>query len=324
MFGYNIAKHPVLDQKMICLWSEEDHYRRSEAKLLPGFGSNLCSFIVDGLEYLHQAPMPVIGTKFFGTPILYPFPNRVRNCRFTFDGVEYHLPDNDGGRSLHCLVADTPFDYEIPVVKDDSISVATHLQILPGHPVFQQFPIANRLDLIYTLKNDSVEIIVKITNLDEEKRFPFGFGIHPYFNIFGSKADTLLHVPAKKWMEAISLLPTGNLIDMEKSPADLSIPTPIKGLTLDEVWYGMDPKKPQSIIYQTINRKLVLKASDIFTHSVTYTPLLEPFVCVENQTNSTDCHNLYSRGFEKESHLLILNPGESISGTLQFSVEKLS
>lgn len=323
MFGYNIAKHPVLDQKMICLWSEEDHYRKSELKLLPGFGSNMCSFMVDGLEYLHQAPMSVIGTKFFGMPLLYPFPNRVRNCRFTFDGTEYHLPDNDGGRSLHGLIADVPFEYETPVVKDDFVSVTTRLDLKPGHPVYEQFPIANRLELTFTLKDDSVDIDIRVTNLDANKRFPFGFGVHPYFNVFGMKAQTLLYVPAKKWMEAVSLMPTGNLVDMDKAPADLSKPTMIKGLTLDEVWFGMDPKKPQSIIYEAINRKLVLRATEIFTHSVTYTPPFESFICVENQTNSTDCHNLYARGLEKESHLLILDPGKSISGTLQFAIEKL-
>ncbi len=323
MFGYNIAKHPVMDQKMICLWSEEDHYRKSEAKLLPGFGSNLCSFAVDGLEYLHQAPMPVIGTKFFGVPLLYPFPNRVRNCRFTFDGVEYRLPDNDGGRSLHCLVADAPFEYETPVVKDDAVSVKTRLDIVPGHPLHDIFPIANRLELVYTLRNDSVEISVKITNLDSEKRFPFGFGVHPYFNIYGTKDQVRLHVPAKKWMEAVSQLPTGKLVNMEDAPADLSKPIPIKGLTLDEVWFGMEPKKPMAIIYEAIGRKLMLKASEIFTHSVTYTPPFEAFLCVENQTNATDCHNLYARGLEREAHLLILAPGESIGGMLSFAAERI-
>lgn len=323
MFGYHIAKHPVLDQKMICLWSEEDHCRKSEINLLPGFGSNLCSFAVDGLEYLHQAPMPVIGTKYFGTPVLYPFPNRVRNCRFTFDGVEYRLPDNDGGRSLHLLVSDAQFESETPVVKDDAVSVKTRLDIVPGHPLYDIFPIANRLELVYTLRNSSVDIDVRITNLDSKKRFPFGFGIHPYFNIFGTKDQVHLHVPAKKWMEAVSLLPTGKLVDPDEAPADLSKPTAIKGLTLDEVWFGMEAKKPQSITYDAIGRKLVMKASEIFTHSVTYTPPFEAFLCVENQTNSTDCHNLYARGFEKEAHLLILDPGESIGGTLSFLIERI-
>ena len=323
MYGYNFAKHPVLDQKMICLWSENDHVRKTEAKLLPEFGSNLCSYSVDGIEFLHQAPMPVIGSKFFGTPVLYPFPNRIRNCRFTFDGTEYVLPDNDGGRSLHGLVYDTPFQFETPVVTDDDISVKTKLEILPGHPIYKLFPIANSLELNYILGADGLTIQVKISNLDQEKRFPFGFGIHPYFNVLGLKSQVKLYVPAKKWMEAVNLIPTGRLIDLDKSPADLSKPTKLSGLNLDEVWYGMEPKKPQAIIYEALGKKMVLYASDIFTHSVTYTPPFESFLCVENQTNSTDCHNLYAKGFEEEAHLLILKPGESISGTIRFCLEDI-
>src|SRR5260370_8872909 len=31
-----------------------------------------------------------------GIPILFPFPNRIRGGRFTWDGKDYHLPCNEG------------------------------------------------------------------------------------------------------------------------------------------------------------------------------------------------------------------------------------
>ncbi len=323
MFGFNFANHPVFGQKVLCMWEEEDRYRKSEIRLFPGMGANLYSYMVDGIEYLHQAPMPVIGKKFFGIPLLYPFPNRVRNCRFTFDGVEYVLPDNDGGRSLHGLVSDAPFELQTPVVTDDSVSAVASIEIVPGHPLYSIFPISNRLDVTFGLSFNGLTMNFKVTNLDEKKRFPFGLGIHPYFNVHGTKKQVRIQVPAKKWMEAVSLMPTGKLLNLDKGPADLSDPTVLAGLNLDDVWYGMDVMKPMTIYYDALSRKLCLYASNIFTHSVVYTPPFESFFCMENQTNATDCHNLHTKGFVDESHLLILDPGQSITGTIMMKVEPL-
>ena len=323
MYGYNFAKHPVLDQKIICMWSEEDHDRKREVRLLPQYGANLYSYQVDGIEYLHQAPMPVIGKKFFGIPLLYPFPNRVGNCRFTFDGTEYVLPDNDGGRTLHGLISDAPFEVETPVVTDEEISVKTWLEIPSGHPIYKIFPIANRLEVTYTLGTEGLKLTFKVTNLDPSKRFPFGLGIHPYFNVHGLRSQVRIQVPAKKWMEAVNLMPTGKLVDLDDAPADLTNPTPLTGLNLDDVWYGMDPMKPMTISYDALGKRLSVYATKIFTHSVTFTPPCEAFFCLENQTNSTDCHNLYAKGLEEESHLLILNPGESVSGSILMKVESI-
>lgn len=323
MYAYNISRHPVLDTRMVSLWQEEEHHRPAEISLLPDFGSNLCSFRVDGIEYLHQAPMPILGTFYFGTPVLYPFPNRVRGCQFTFDGVTYHLPDDDNGRTLHGLIRRHAFEMETPVITDENISVLTRLTIDERHPLYSLFPIGNQLEIRYTLERQRLTFEVKITNLDREKRFPFGFGIHPYFNIHGERESVRLQVPAKKWMESAALLPTGNLVALKDAPVDLSSPQPLSALDLDDVWYGMEPEKPQSIHYERLHRRLVLYASDIFTHSVTYTPSGQPFLCVENQTNATDAHNLYAAGKQEAAHLLILNPGESIEGTIRFAIEAL-
>lgn len=86
MFGYHIARHPILNLPMICLWTETDHFRRAEVRIVPDYGSNICSYSVDGIEYLHQGFTDVGGMKFFGMPMMYPFPNRISGCRVDFNG----------------------------------------------------------------------------------------------------------------------------------------------------------------------------------------------------------------------------------------------
>lgn len=323
MYNYNIRKHPVLNTRMITLWQEEDHNRPAEISLLPDFGSNLCSYRIDGIEYLHQAPMPNFGIYYFGTPILYPFPNRIRNRKMSFDGVDYQFHDDDHGHTLHAFIRDHVFEMETPVITDENISVKTVLTIEKGHPIYAQFPIANRLEMRYMLERGELTFSMKVTNLDSHKRFPFGFGIHPYFNVLGTRSSVKIQVPAKKWMDKINLLPTGKLVELKDAPVDISQPQPLSELDLDDVWFGMEPDRPQSVFYECLHRKLVMHTSDIFTHSVTYTPAGQPFFCMENQTCSTDAVNLSAAGKEKEAHLLILDPGESIEGWVRFSIESL-
>jgi aldose 1-epimerase len=43
--------------------------------------------------------------------------------------------------------------------------------------------------------------------------------------------------------------------------------------------------------------------------------------CIENQTCSTDAHNLHARGFTREAHLLVLAPGKIARGSLEWQVQ---
>src|SRR5262245_16216395 len=46
-----------------------------------------------------------------GIPILFPFPNRIRDGRFTWDGKEYQLPRNDGTKqnAIHGFACRRPW-----------------------------------------------------------------------------------------------------------------------------------------------------------------------------------------------------------------------
>lgn len=323
MFGYNIARHPILNLPMICLWSETERFKRAEVRVVPEYGSNICSYTIDGIEYLHQGFFDVAGMKFFGIPILYPYPNRVDGCKAVINGTEIPLPDTDNGRTLHGLVAAASFSYDTPVMTDDSISVKTSLTIGEEHVLYPYFPVPNRLELTITLSQDGLTVQAKVTNLDGAKDLPFGFGVHPFFNVIGLKNDVLIRVPATGYMENQKLIPTGNVLPMEQGPADLRKLTPLTGLDLDDLWLGMTPLKPIEIIYQSIQRKMTIFASDIFTHAVTYTPQKESFFCLENQTCATNAHRLHHEQKTDVAHLLVLHPGETMMGKLRFSVEAI-
>jgi len=293
------------------------------AEFLPEMGSNLCRLAVGGTEYIYGTVQANGRTILLGTPILYPTPNRVRNAQFTFGGKVYRFTPNDGANFLHGLVREEIWEVDEPIVGMESVSVTARITFDPTRSFWDSFPIRNTLELTYTLRAGTMRFSFGVANEDSYQLLPFGLAIHPYFRIHGKRETVHIQVPAQKWMEAENLLPTGRLVDLEEGPADLREPTPLSDLNLDDVFWGLSESRPQTIYYHDLGKKITLTASDFFTHSVVYTPPERPFFCIENQSSSTDAHNLYSKGMEREAHLTVLPPGASVSAWIEMAVSEL-
>ncbi len=321
---YDIEQHPQTDWRVVRLTCDDDGAaRRTIARFVPEMGSNLIGLEVTGpdgrpIEYLMDLD-PMDGS-ILGTPILYPTPNRVRDAYFNFEGQEFRFEPNNGPHFIHGLVREIPWSYEEPCPSAHGISVRTYYTTSPDTEAYARLPIRNTLELVYTLSPGSLRLDFLVRNEDTEQRLPFGLAIHPYFRVLGPRSSVRLRVPAQKWMEAVDLLPTGRLVNLSEGPADLREPTPLEVLDLDDVFWGLTPSQPQVIYYDEIGTQLTLVASEAFTHSVVYTPAGRPFFCVENQTCSTDAHNLHTRGLQKAAHLLILEPGETLAASVVFHV----
>lgn len=323
-FSYRFDKHRQMGFQVVrlsCAGSDPDpSAEKSVAQFTPEIGSNLFNFKVDGIDYLLDINKDTDPPKLLGTPILYPTPNRVRDAQFTFAGRSFKFKPNNNANFIHGLVRDQLWTYDKPVAAGDSVSISTSITFEPGKDIYDLFPIRNTLKLTYILKADAIRFDFSIHNDDNQSPLPFGLAIHPYFCIIGPRESVRLQVPAQKWMEAIDLLPTGRLIDLENAPADLRKPVRLSQLNLDDVYWGIEPNNPQVIYYDSIGKKVTLTASDFFTHSVIYTPQRSAFFCIENQSCSTDAHNLYAQGLKKEAHLSILAPGETLSAWIEIKV----
>ncbi|MFP3897536.1 MAG: aldose 1-epimerase [Anaerolineales bacterium] len=301
-------------------YQSQDDKNQSALSFSPDRGSNLFRLQVDGQDYLYGLQESRGEQTLLGTPVLYPTPNRVRDATFTFDGRTYTFEPNDGPNFIHGLVRDVSWTYEKPLVTDKGVSASAKIVFRPGKEIYRHFPIRNTLQVTYTLNPSGVRVDFAVHNKSHDSRLPFGLAIHPYFRIIGPRKSVRILSPAKKWMEAIDLLPTGRLLDLEQGPADLRTPTSLETLDLDDVFWGLEPDNPQVIYYDEIGKKITLKASELFTHSVIYTPPGAPFFCIENQSCSTDAHNLYAQGIKKAAHLAILEPGESLNAWIEIEV----
>ncbi len=300
-----------------------DPKRSLEARVVAEAGSNLYSLKIGGTEVLVQpAEWGTTPSLRYGFPVLFPTPNRVRDSKFTFDGANLCIPVKRANSFYPWTGSQAALECGTPRQRTaKSASMETHLDWDSSQPDFKLFPIKHRLSLRFTLDAHGVKLAFTVDNQDT-KRLPFGFAFHPWFQILGSRAETYLRVPAQKHMEAEGLLPTGKLADLAGTPYDLREPVSLEVLKLDDVYWGLTPERIPGYEARDKGIKVSLGGSPEFTHMVVYTPPGRPFFCMENQTCSTDAHNLYAKGLEKEAHLLIAEQGKKVSGWVYVRVEQ--
>ncbi len=292
-------------------------------EICPEAGANMFSMVYDGRELI-QGPenMGEFDGGSRGTPVLYPAPNRVAGGKFSFEGRSFDWGINDKDRFLHALVRDVPWKFEIGPASEDGISVECWIDFTPGTELYEKFAFEHRLSLIYSLDEQGVMVRYRVQNRDE-RTLPFGFALHPYFNFLGSRESAILRVPAQAHMEAIDLMPTGKLEPLAGAPFDITEPTPVPELVLDDVYWGMQQEQPAWIEYREAGIRVELASSAEFTHMVVYIQPRNNFFCVENQTCSTDAHNLHARGLTEESNLLLAGAGETSEGWIHYRISTL-
>lgn len=147
-------------------------------------------------------------TSFRGSN-LFPFPNRIRDGKYSFKDIDYQLDVNfpDESNAIHGLVYKTPF--RIVDKEDGEIGCTLILEYRsepsPGYPFQYLFKI------IYKLKEfEGFECKIKVANMTDQS-IPVGHGWHPYFLADSDKVDELsLQFPAESMLEVDERnIPTG-------------------------------------------------------------------------------------------------------------------
>jgi len=288
------------------------------ARFAPASGANVFSIEVAGIEYLRRpANMYRFSGLEHGTPVLYPTPNRVRNATFPFGGKQFRLEPNFGPHRIHGLVIGQPWRVVAAGATDTSAYIRSAIAFEPGSALYRQFPFAHELYLEITVTEGAVRWDYEVDNRAGEQAVPFGFGLHPYFLYQGSRDNTFVTLPATHLMEAQDALPSGRLIPASDLDYPLGEPMSIAGRVFDDVFWGMRVGEPAVIDFRDRNREVRLSASADFTHAVLWAENV-PVLSVENQTSSTDAHNLHAAGFEQAAQLQICAAGEACSGWVEY------
>jgi aldose 1-epimerase len=243
-----------------------------------------------------------------GIPVLFPFPNRIRDGRFTWDGRTYQLPLNDPAQknAIHGFACRHP--WRVAGHGADPISAWVKGQFrasLDAPDSRDLWPTDYELTLMVRLAAGKLRLEAEVFNPDT-KPLPFGLGYHPYFKLpsapGGDAADCLVQVPARAYRPLTDSLPDG-----EKRPVDaardLTTPRRFGDLKLDDVLTDVstaaaDGLRECGTVQGDPKLSLRLFYSPAFRELVAFTPPHRQAFCVEPYTCTTDAINLQARGID--------------------------
>lgn len=179
-------------------------------------GAHLRSLRIDGVDVLTSFGADELPPASSGA-VLAPWPNRLRDGAYTFDGVDYAVPINEHARgtALHGLVSWHRWEVAEHSPREVSLSLATVPQ--PGYP----FPLA--LSLTYAIVGDGELQVTTTARSLGESEAPYGLGFHPWLHPGpGPLEETELSIDAGRWVRTDDrLLPVG----IEEIPTALDFRT---------------------------------------------------------------------------------------------------
>ena len=162
------------------------------------------------------------GERFFGA-VVGPVANRIANGKFTLDGKEYTLPQNNNGNTLHGgLVGVDRIVWEVKSYNESEIVFITTLA--DGQ---EGFPAKRTIEMIYRL-TDQNEFVVEYKATTDAKTV-FNISHHSFFNLEGDGEGTILDHILTINSKAITpvnelLIPTGELMCVKDTPFDFNTP----------------------------------------------------------------------------------------------------
>lgn len=308
----------------------------SSASILPDYGFNCFSFrcTLGGKQYdvlfaRDSFPSPQDSPTHNGSPILLPFPNRIRAGQFRYQGHDYSLPCNEHGKNaIHGFAVDQPWRIVQETADPDGASVTGEFQLSVDRPDFSSlWPGDFRTTFRYRLSGLSLITDIVVENTGETV-IPFGLGTHPYFRFpldaSSSLEDCEIVSPAGKVVDLIECLPTGSTTNVN-GPSDLRHGMSFNQRTFDDVFTDLQPASDGKVHHYLRDRhakvELEIVHGEDFPYSVVYTPAHRQAICIEPYTCVTDAINL--EGGELETGLWHLHPGELRRLSIEYHVREI-
>ena len=240
----------------------------SQRAIVTEVGASLRSYTVDGAEVVdgfaeHEPSAAGRGQ------ILAPWPNRLEDGRYEFEGVvgRASLDEPDRGNAIHGLVRWlrwTPTAHT-----RTSVTLACLLSPQPAYPWWLE------LSIEYALGDDGLTVSVVAFNRSETPA-PFGIGFHPYVTVGTPSIDQAsVRIPARRRLVADDRgLPTGE-VDVAGSDVDLRAARVLGDTELDTCFTDLertdDDRVSVDLIAPSGTRRVSVWADRAFEYLMIYT-----------------------------------------------------
>jgi aldose 1-epimerase len=310
------------------VYTLRDEATGSMASVLPSYGFNLFDLRLPAAGEVRRL---VVAADDFpdnptspgrnGTPVLFPFPNRIRDGKYSFGGKSYAIPVGTKTHAIHGFAIAAKWEVLEQGATADEAFIVGRFQLSEHAPESRPlWPTDAELTIRYALAGRKLTMTIEVENPTDQD-LPYGFGIHPYFRVpFTTKnpEDGRVILPATEYWPLEGYLPTG-----ERKPVDARLDfrqgQSMAGQKLDDVLTGLEFVGGRCVcrlVDAPSKAEFRLGFDDKFRELVVFTP---PFgegtlIAIEPYTQTTDAINLEARGVD--AGLRVLGHGESETMTI--------
>jgi aldose 1-epimerase len=238
---------------------------------------------------------------------MFPWPNRITDGKYTFDGVEQQLSLTEPTRqnAIHGLTRWANWSLVSSAANGVEVGHVLHGQ--PGYP--HQLELRIRYEL-----SDGLTVTASATNVGASAA-PYGYGTHPYLSVGRPIDECVLEFGAEQWLEVSPerMTPIG-LGPVEGSPYDFRGGRVIGDLDIDNAFTGLGGGSWTVTLSDPDSGAKSRLTSDtpwmqLYTgNAIGRTALaVEPMTCPPN-------------AFITGHDLVVLQPGESHTTTFRVSI----
>lgn len=264
-------------------------------------GAELFSLKNQNKEYIWEGNPDFWGKH---SPVLFPIVGTLKNNRYTVNSQEYHLPRHGFARDMEFLLTNK-------TENSATFSLSSSPETLT------KYPFEFELQLIYTLRENSLDIEYKVINQSKTK-MPFSIGAHPAIALPGNFEDYSLKFEKKEVLQ-FSLL-ENDLV---------SYKTKILETTENSVPLNYKLFENDALVFKTLdsnsltiseNSKPYIKVDfENFPSLGIWTKEQAPFICIEPWFGYSDTPANSGDLFEKEG-ILILDANQTFSSVFSIQI----
>lgn len=216
---------------------------------------------------------------------LFPFPNRIRDGKYKFEGQSFQLALNkiDENNSLHGLVYDEVYDVLKVLESEEKCRVELGLQF-KGKKGYER---KAEIKLSYTFSEEGLLCEAAIENTGDEL-LPFGLGWHHYFTFEKDLKEVSLQMATKNSLTVDhQMIPTGE----ECVYTQFKELSPIGDTVFDTCFKLKDLEKQLVVLFhENLTIHLRFTTSD-FPFLQVYTPPNRKTIAIEPMTCAPDAFN---------------------------------
>jgi aldose 1-epimerase len=149
-------------------------HRGDQRAVVVEVGGGVRSYDVGDREVLQPYDLGAMCDGAHGAPLI-PWPNRLRDGRYSWDGSDYQVPltEPEKNNAIHGLMRWR--SWHVADRDRDRAVMAAHLRPMQGYPFALDVRVA------YVLDDDGLRVTTTATNVGD-KSCPYGAGQHPYLS----------------------------------------------------------------------------------------------------------------------------------------------